>query len=95
VLRVFRPALDIADDALELLFEFYKKQRPRWLEGEKPPYLTYQGNIVSGKRLEAFLSAIGAHETPYYDNKKRVEIRENEHMRSQYKKLGMSITVFV
>ena len=39
--------------------------------------MTKSGDIVSGKRLEQFLSDLGRHEDPYYDNKKK-EIIEVE-----------------
>jgi len=90
------PALDIADEAFDLLFYTYKKNRSKWIQdginhrgkimenkehstskkkGKLFPYphLTYQGNIVSGTRLESFLSDLGKHEDPFFDNKKRMD----------------------
>jgi len=75
------PALDIADEAFDLLFFAYREERQKWLQQEErqwkgsnkkdvEPYLTYAGEIVSGKRLESFLQVIGAHEVRYYDYKK-------------------------
>lgn len=78
------PALDIADEAFELLFWTYKQQRSKWLSQKKGvPYLTNAGNIVSGKRLENFLTALGKHENVYYDNKKRTEEQFNDRWRQQ------------
>jgi len=43
-------ALDIADEAFDLLFQIYRKQRKMWQNDKtKHPYLTHAGNIVSGK----------------------------------------------
>ncbi|GKY97941.1 hypothetical protein MPSEU_000752100 [Mayamaea pseudoterrestris] len=67
------PALDIADEAFDLLFYTYRALRKQWVkQSPKNPYLTNTGNIVSGKRLEGFLAAIGAHEGKYYDYKDSV-----------------------
>ena len=68
------PAVDIADEAFDLLFYTYKLNRWNWLRNKKNgkhPYLTNAGEIVSGHRLESFLADLGQHENPYYDNKKR------------------------
>ena len=67
------PALDIADEAFDLLFHVYRKQRKSWRKDKdiEHPYLTHAGTIVSGLRLEKFVAQLGQHELPYYDNKKR------------------------
>lgn len=93
------PALDIADNAFDLLFHTYKQCRLRWerqaqtaLEnGEEPisPYLTDTGNLVSGKRLEEFLSGVGSHEDSYYDKKKQAASAEHKKMKKVYKRFGM------
>ena len=86
------PALDIGDGAFDLLFYTYKHCRSQWLEeykdGGKAPYLTDAGSIVSGKRLEYFLSEVGAHEVAYYDKKKQVASKENARIRKESKKFG-------
>ena len=65
------PAIDIGDEAFELIFHAYQKQRKYWLKDESlEPYLTYAGNIISGKRLEGFLTQLGKFEKTYYMNKK-------------------------
>ncbi|CAJ1953500.1 unnamed protein product [Cylindrotheca closterium] len=88
------PALDIADNAFDLLFWTYKESRKQWLkEDPKMPYLTNRGSIVSGRRVEEFCSALGSHEVSYYDKKKITAPKENRRLRKQYKKLGMATTV--
>ncbi len=87
------PALDIADEAFDLLFYTYKRNRYKFLSEKKSnhadhPYLTKAGEIVSGKRLEQFLSDLGRHEDPYYDNKKKQEIERNETIRNSDRKAG-------
>mmetsp|Transcript_28628 Transcript_28628/g.42504 ORF Transcript_28628/g.42504 Transcript_28628/m.42504 type:complete len:1156 (-) Transcript_28628:42-3509(-) len=102
------PALDIADEAFDLLFYTYLTNRHKWLRHKNNndddddgndnnnnnilacdhPYLTNAGSITSGKRLEHFLQALGNHETPYYDNKKRTEFNDNERMRKADAKAG-------
>jgi 5'-3' exonuclease/20S proteasome alpha/beta subunit len=67
------PALDIADEAFDLLFYTYRSQREKWLSQKEEPYLTNAGNIASGERLESFLGVVGAHESSYYDYKKSTE----------------------
>ena len=57
------PSLDIGDGAFDLLFNTYKEQRNGWGKGG---YLTYAGNIVSAKRLEAFLKVVGAAENDIF-----------------------------
>jgi len=89
------PALDIADMALDFLMYAYRDQRHRWLkhgtkEEKKNPYLTYAGEIVSGKRLESFLQVIGSHETRYYDYKKSTE--DMDAIRRYEAKYGRSTT---
>eukprot|EP00980_Cylindrotheca_fusiformis_P027257 scaffold19593_cov103-Cylindrotheca_fusiformis.AAC.1 len=88
------PALDIADNAFDLLFWTYKECRKKWLEEDPSmPYLTNRGSIVSGKRVEEFCTAIGSHEVAYYDKKKVSLVKENRRLRQQYKKFGMASTV--
>ena len=91
------PALDIADNAFDLLFFTYKQCRKEWLNDSSasslPPYLTDSGNIVSGRRLEEFLSAVGSHEVAYYDKKKQGAEKENTRMRKAYKRFGMESTI--
>lgn len=97
------PALDIADHAFDLLFYTYKQCRKDWIkfvqkqkgnEDMEPshlnlPYLTHSGNILSGKRLEMFLTAVGGHEVDYYDKKKNSADSEQKRLRKNYKKWGM------
>jgi len=68
------PALDIADEAFDLLWYTYREQREQWYqqatETGLDPYLTHAGTILSGQRLEDFLTEVGSFESPYYDNKK-------------------------
>ena len=90
------PALDIADEAFELLFHIYRKQRKDWQRQTKKishPYLTHAGNIVSGKRLEQFVQQLGQHESPYYDNKKREQPKVNERTRKSDSKHGRESSV--
>jgi len=87
------PAIDIADEAFDLLFYVYKRNRWKWLKGSKGkiksyPYLTRSGEIVSGHRLEMFLSYLGKHEDPYYDNKQRTFAAQNEMDRKADEKAG-------
>ena len=68
------PAVDIADEAFDLLFYTYRDQRKKWLKDKTvKPYLTDKGTIVSGKRLEDFLQVLGKHETPYLQYKKSTD----------------------
>jgi 5'-3' exonuclease/20S proteasome alpha/beta subunit len=67
------PALDIGDEALDLLLYTYRVIRQQWQEAHManpgqvpPPYLTQAGEIVSGQRLEEFLRHVGRHESNYY-----------------------------
>jgi 5'-3' exonuclease len=91
------PALDIADNAFDLLFYTYKQCRKEWLEECQEtgglPYLTHEGNIVSGSRLEHFLSEVGGHELTYYDKKKQSAPKENQRMRKESKRFGMDSTI--
>jgi 5'-3' exonuclease len=93
------PALDIGDEAFDLLFYTYKRHRYDWLASEMQksskvqqdkstpyPYLTHGGNIVSGSRLEEFLSEVGSHEDPYYSNKNRKKEKELKRIRKFDKK---------
>mmetsp|Transcript_22888 Transcript_22888/g.54264 ORF Transcript_22888/g.54264 Transcript_22888/m.54264 type:complete len:1663 (-) Transcript_22888:85-5073(-) len=84
------PAIDIGDNAFDLLFHTYKQCRKKWLKQKGTiPYLTHEGNIVSGRRLEQFLSAVGRHEVAYYDKKKNRAEKEHRNLRKQYKNFGM------
>lgn len=101
------PALDIQDEAFELLFYAYKRNRCKWVLNEEMkgkdskdnnlrsdyPYLTRAGEIVSGKRLESFLRTIGSYEDPYYDNKKRQETFLNERIRKADEKAGRDLSI--
>jgi 5'-3' exonuclease len=93
------PALDIADNAFDLLFYTYKQCRKEWLEecqesGDGDlPYLTHEGNIVSGSRLEHFLSEVGGHELSYYDKKKQSAPKDNQRMRKESKRFGTDSTI--
>lgn len=92
------PAIDIADEAFDLLFYTYKRNRWRWLKEEKDkndihPYLTNSGEIVSGSRLENFFTELGKHEDPYYDNKKRAEWAELKRLRKSDKKAGRESSI--
>jgi 5'-3' exonuclease len=59
---------------------------------KKKPYLTDAGTIVSGKRLEQFLSIVGGHESPYYDYKKSTVQAENERFRRAEVRYGLNTT---
>lgn len=88
------PALDIADEAFDLLFYTYRELRTRWLKeskkSKKKPYLTDAGTIVCGKRLEDFLQVLGKHETPYMEYKKQTDDQEkNREWEARY---GQSTT---
>ncbi len=92
------PAIDIADEAFDLLFFTYKRKRWSWLKEEKGnkekhPYLTKAGEIVSGKRLEKFFMDLGKHEDPYYDNKKRSEEADIKRLRKSDKRAGREASV--
>jgi 5'-3' exonuclease len=83
------PAVDIADEAFDLLFYTYRHQRKKWLKDKsKKPYLTDQGTIVSGQRLEQFLQVLGKHETPYLEYKKSND--DTEKARKMEAKYGMN-----
>ena len=90
------PAMDIADEAFDLIFYTYRDQRKRWLRqlkkkinGEEP-YLTDSGNIISGKRLENFFNALGRHEDSYHDFKKDNE--DLDDIRRMEAKFGRATT---
>lgn len=88
------PAIDIADEAFDLLFYSYKRMRNLWKKDKTlPPYLTHAGNIVSGHRLEQFLKVLGSHETPWFDNKKRDEKKTHERWRENDEKFGQEPTL--
>ena len=98
------PALDIGEEAFDLIFYAYKKNRGKWLSdgqyrrtltaaGKKKntvnhPYLTDAGKITSGSRLERFLADVGRYEDPFYENKKLSMSEDNERMRKADKKAG-------
>lgn len=88
-----------ADEAFDLLFYTYKRNRWKWLKGGKGkqnqvhPYLTNAGEIVSGKRLEKFLTYLGQHEDPYYDNKQRKLADDNQRVRKADKRAGRDSSV--
>jgi 5'-3' exonuclease len=97
------PALDIGDEAFDLLFYAYKRNRGKWLTDElyrrtvrsnaqtktlQHPYLTDAGTITSGTRLESFLRDVGSYEDPYYDNKRFSMVEDNERIRKADKKAG-------
>jgi len=86
------PALDIGDDAFDLLFYTYRDQRKRWTK-EQPrglPYLTNSGEIVSGKRLEKFLSTVGSYESRWHDFKESTT--DLDKVRKMEAKFGRSTT---
>ncbi|KAG7370128.1 proteasome subunit beta [Nitzschia inconspicua] len=90
------PAIDIADNAFDLLFWTYKKCRLRWAKEKfrenadgNMPYLTHAGKILSGRRLEEYLAAVGSHENSYYDKKRQTAETESKRLRKQYKRMGM------
>ena len=88
------PALDIADNAFDLLFHVYLRQRDQWYRDDPSnPYLTHKGEIVSGKRLQAFLTHAGVHETAYYENKKERSDKDIAQMRLQDERAGREQTV--
>lgn len=97
------PAIDIADEAFDLIFYTYKRNRWKWLKDEAKdtgkdvdkihPYLTDSGDIVCGSRLEGFFAELGKHEDPYYNNKKRSEDAELKRMRKADKKAGRDASV--
>jgi len=98
------PAIDIADEAFDLIFYTYKRNRWKWLKDEAKgtekkgvdkihPYLTDSGDIVCGSRLESFFAELGKHEDPYYNNKKRSEDAELKRMRKADKKAGRDASV--
>ena len=92
------PALDIADEAFDLIFYTYRELRTKWLKesradgkankqskSSKPPYLTDSGKIVCGKRLEEFLQVLGRHERPYLEYKKQTDDPEkNRELEARY-----------
>ena len=84
------PAMDIADEAFDLIFFTYRELRKKWLRqsNKRPgliPYLTHEGNIVSGRRLEEFLTLLGQHELQYYDYKKTNEnLEETRRVEDKY-----------
>lgn len=63
-------SLDIGDGAFDLLFETYKSERANWGEGQ---YLTFTGEIPDPKKLEDFLSVVGALESEILEEKEQNE----------------------
>ena len=57
------------------------------------PYLTQSSDIVSGTRLESFLTDLGKHEDPYYHNKKQSKDAELKRMRKADQKAGRKTSV--
>eukprot|EP00977_Amphora_coffeiformis_P029925 scaffold43533_cov153-Amphora_coffeaeformis.AAC.2 len=91
------PALDIGDEALDLLFYTYRLVRQQWQaeyeadpDNVPPPYLTHAGEIVSGKRLERFLQYVGRHESNYYAYKEKTT--DYEQLRKTETKFGNIVT---
>lgn len=84
------PAMDIADEAFDLLFYTYRSQRKSWRRESprKKPYLVYQGKIVCGKRLQKFLQVLGRHELSYFEFKKSNDDLDQE--RKLQEKYGMN-----
>lgn len=88
------PAVDIGDEAFDLLFYTYKRSRRLWQrESGKDEYLTHRGTICSGERLEQFLQQLGSHETPYYDNKKEKRSRADSRIRNSDSEAGRDSTI--
>lgn len=78
--------MDIADEAFDLLFYTYRDKRNKWKkEGKSVPYLTHQGSIVCGNRLENFLQAVGKHETTYFRFKRSTDdIEADRRLEAKY-----------
>lgn len=87
------PAIEISEEAFELLFYTYKRLRGNWIKDGKPYYLTHDGEIASGDRLEEFLTELGRHEDPFYDNRKRNESSLNSRMRKMDLMAGREPTI--
>lgn len=91
------PALDIGDEALDLLLYTYRLARQQWQadyeedpDNVPPPYLTHAGDIVSGKRLEHFLQYVGRHESNYYAFK--IKTTDYDQLRKTEAKFGEVLT---
>jgi 20S proteasome subunit beta 5 len=91
------PALDIGDEALDLLLFRYRSLRQNWFEeyqkdpeSTPEPYLTHAGEIVSGKRLEHFLQSVGKHESNYYAYKEKTT--DYDQLRKTEAKFGEVVT---
>jgi 5'-3' exonuclease/20S proteasome alpha/beta subunit len=91
------PALDIGDEALDLLIYTYRVARKQWQKqyekdptNTPEPYLTYSGEIVSGQRLEHFLYHIGRHESNFYAYKEMTT--DYDQIRKTEEKYGEVIT---
>lgn len=88
------PALDIGDEAFDLIFFVYKKQRKLWRKfSSVDPYLTDKGNIIDGNRLEAFLKLLGSHEVDYYKDKHQSIGEVRDRIRKADSKFGMESTL--
>ena len=88
------PALDIGDEAFDLIFVSYKRQRKRWYGNyAKKPYLTDKGNIVDGARLEGFLRHLGSFEVDYYRGRQESQGDIRERIRQSESKYGMEPTI--
>ena len=83
------PALDIGDEAFDLIFFTYKNQRHRWRKsGTLDPYLTDKGNIICGRRLENFLQDLGSYEVDYYKDKPITDASTRDRIRKTESKFG-------
>jgi 5'-3' exoribonuclease 1 len=77
-------AMDIADEAFDLLFYTYRDERKKWLKNKKSsPYLIEAGTIVCGDRLQNFLQAVGRHELMYFQSKK-VDLEQDRMIEAKY-----------
>ena len=63
------PSLDISEGAFDLLFKTYKTHTRYWGAG----YMTNQGVIEDGDRLEVFLRDIGQHESQIFADRSKEE----------------------
>lgn len=92
------PALDIGDEAMDLIFHVYKKERRSYWKSQqirqgKDPYLTNSGSLVCPQRLEHFLLALGSHEESYYEEKKTDLSSRQEKIRKMDEKMGWESTL--
>ena len=79
--------LDIADGAFDLLFTVYKEQRSAWPKGK---YLTENGSIADGLRLEHFLAAIGSVETEILEAREASDVEYVKKKRKWNKRDGLA-----